>query len=74
MARNLCLTGQQYQELLRLASLPESEDTKRKRGQSDALSSYRAREVTRWLATDLSLSVTCNSGGYKHTPFWDLTQ
>ena len=70
-ASRLCLTSQQYRELLRVASL---RDTKRKWGQPQSSSDNRAYEVTRWLATDLSLSETCTASGYKHTPFWDFGQ
>ena len=70
-ASRLCLTAQQYRELLRVAALT---DTKRKWGQPQLSSENRASDVTRWLATDLSFSETCKSSGYKHTPFWDLGQ
>jgi hypothetical protein len=73
-ASSLCLTARQYQTLLAVAGRPEAEDTKRKRGQNEAPCAHRTRAVAKWLLTDLSLSDTCTSGGYKHTPFWDLLQ
>ena len=69
-ASRLCLTVQKYQELLAVAAIP---DAKRKWGQPQ-LAGNRAYEVAKWLTTDLSISVTCNSSGYKHTPFWALGQ